>query len=340
MWIADNFDEFDEELENRILRRRPTNESLSDDSNSPNLPMTRPGSAQSFARRSRPEDLPALIAEAGIAAGFAWDEFFNASIRNPHTRTAYRRAIKRFLRWAEPQGIPLSSITPGMIGTYFNQLQGGPAKRKLHLAALRAFFDALVIRHVIALNPAGSVRGERYQVIEGKTSEITIEQARTLMQSIHTVTTVGMRDLAIIAVLIYTAAHAGAVARLCHKHFAYDGSQWTLRFEEKGGKSREIPVRHDLQKLLLDYRKAADVDGHAPGDSPLFRSAFRTTGRLTANPITGLDICRMVKRRLEDACLPSRLSRHSFRVATVTDLLTQGVPLEDVQYLAGHETAI
>ena len=34
--------------------------------------------------------------------------------------------------------------------------------------------------------------------------------------------------------------------------------------------------------------------------------------------------------------LPERLSPHSFRVAAVTDLLTQGVPLEDVQYLAGH----
>jgi integrase/recombinase XerD len=34
--------------------------------------------------------------------------------------------------------------------------------------------------------------------------------------------------------------------------------------------------------------------------------------------------------------LPTRLSPHSFRVATVTDLLTQGVALEDVQYLAGH----
>jgi len=29
-------------------------------------------------------------------------------------------------------------------------------------------------------------------------------------------------------------------------------------------------------------------------------------------------------------------SPHSFRVATVTDLLGQNVPLEDVQYLAGH----
>lgn len=40
---------------------------------------------------------------------------------------------------------------------------------------------------------------------------------------------------------------------------------------------------------------------------------------------------------MRDAGLPARnLSCHSFRATTITDLLTQGVPLEDVQYLAGH----
>jgi integrase/recombinase XerD len=43
----------------------------------------------------------------------------------------------------------------------------------------------------------------------------------------------------------------------------------------------------------------------------------------------------MVKRRLESTGLPFRLSPYSFRVATITDLLTQGVALEDVQHLAG-----
>lgn len=32
----------------------------------------------------------------------------------------------------------------------------------------------------------------------------------------------------------------------------------------------------------------------------------------------------------------NQLSPHSFRVTGITDLLTQGVPLEDVQHLAGH----
>jgi hypothetical protein len=37
------------------------------------------------------------------------------------------------------------------------------------------------------------------------------------------------------------------------------GTQWTLRFAEKGGKSREIPVRHDLDQFLLGYPEAAGL---------------------------------------------------------------------------------
>jgi integrase/recombinase XerD len=289
---------------------------------------------------------PSIVTQAGPAACFAWDEFFSATIRNAHTRTAYRRAVRQFLNWLEP-GIALTDITPAIVGEYFNQHKRGPSNKKLHLAALRALFDRLVLRHAMILNPACSVRGERYQVIEGKTPEITIEQARRLINSIKThVTTgkdtpvkvprvVGLRDRAIIAVMIFTAARAGAIAKLRLKHFAYDGSQWAVRFEEKGGKSREIPVRHDLQGFILEYITTAALD-KAPPDSPLFPSAVRKTGRLTSKPVTGVDMCRMVKRRLKDAGLPVRLSPHSFRVFTVTDLLTQGVPLEDVQYLAGH----
>ena len=101
-------------------------------------------------------------------------------------------------------------------------------------------------RHAILLNPALSVRGERYQVVEGKTPEITVAQARKLLASIKTTTVVGLRDRAIIAILIYTAARAGAVAALRRGNFYHAGEQWMLHFEEKGGKSREIPVRHDL----------------------------------------------------------------------------------------------
>ena len=57
---------------------------------------------------------------------------------------------------------------------------------------------------------------------------------------------VGLRDRAILATLVYTACRAGAVARLRIQDFQHDGTQHVLRLLEKGGKSREIPVWHDL----------------------------------------------------------------------------------------------
>ncbi len=280
--------------------------------------------------------MPALVTQQGQAAQFAWDEFFHAQIRNPHTRALYRRAVLRFLDWLEPLEIPIVKVTPGMVGTYFNTHPGCVTTRKAELAALRRFFDTLVQRHVLLLNPAASVRGERYQAsVEGLTPEITVEQARTLLASIKTDCLIGLRDRAVIGTLIYTAARAGAIAGLKCKHLGHDGSQYTLRFGEKGGKSREIPVRHDLQGFLLEYLQTADRS-QPPGEMPLFRTFSGRKVGLNDQSMSGVDICRMVKRRLRDAGLPDRLSPHSFRVATITDLLTNGVPLEDVQFLAGH----
>jgi integrase/recombinase XerD len=108
-----------------------------------------------------------------------------------------------------------------------------------------------------------------------------------------------------------------------------------LHFEEKGGKSGEIPVRHDLEAILFCYLDSAGLR-NAPKDTALFPTAIRKTGHLTTRGIHVNDVDRMMKRRLKDAGLPDNLSPHSFHVTTITDPLEQGVPLEDVQRLAGH----
>lgn len=295
--------------------------------------------------------LPDIVQRAGPAAVFAAEEFFYGRLRNENTRTAYLTAVKQFLTWCKPRGLELARITPKDVGQYFDELRKkglSIATRKQHLAGIRHFFDGMVTRHAIILNPALSVRGERYEVIEGKTPEITIEQARRLLNGIKTVEKinrdgveeeqpllVGLRDRAILAILAYTSSRAGAVSRLRRGNFYHAGDQLMLRFEEKGGKSREIPVRHDLQQMITAYIEAAGLQ-RAPKDAPLFRAAIGTTGTLAATAIHPNDICRMMKRRLKAASLPLRLSPHSFRVAVITDLLDQGVPLDDVQHLAGH----
>ena len=310
---------------------------------------------------------PPIVEAAGNAARFAWREFFEASIANRHTRKNYVYAVIRFLKWAEENHLQLLDIMPGDVGLYLGQLKAAPPRgrqrpaaaeqplatptKKLHLAALRGFFDCLVHRHVIVINPAATARTERYKVIEGKTPQIPPKQAAQLLASIQTIMLieapgsgdqppaevevpdlVGLRDKAALSVLVYTAARVGAVAKLTLEDLRHDGTQYTLRFAEKGGKAREIPVRHDLERLLLAYIHAAGITG-----GPLFRTTAGKTGLLTDKPMSAIDICRMMKRRLKEAGLPTHYSPHSFRVTTITDLLEQkDVSLEDVQYLAGH----
>jgi integrase len=249
--------------------------------------------------------------------------------------------VNRFLAWCEDQELELGRVPPGAVAGYLRSLTtrtDTPASKptqKLHLAAIRQFFDRLVIRHAVILNPAASVKGPKHQVSEGKTPAITPEQARHVLHSGDTSHVVGLRDRAIIGVLIYTAARGGAVAKLRLRDFYTDGRQYLFRFDEKGGKVRDIPARHDLEGYVLEYIRGAGLAGE-PAHAPLFRTVKGKTKTLTANGMKGKDVLRMVKRRFRAAGLPESLTCHTFRATTITDLLDSGVNPGDVQDLAGH----
>lgn len=310
-------------------------------------------------RRADAPPAPAIIERAGGNARFAYDEFFRAAIENTKTREAYRRAVHRFLRCCDERGLELQQISPGDVGEYLKKLRTedrvlvrrrkdgevlherpGPARaasiamKKLHLAALRHFFDALVQRHAIILNPALSVRGPKHSVTEGKTPAIEVKKAEKLLASIDTTTQVGLRDRAIIALFLYTSRRVGALAKLRRKDYYFEGSSWMLDFQEKGGKFPKVPAREEVKTCLDDY---LDALGKAEPESPLFRTIGQTTKKLTERGMSEDDILRMVKRRMKAVGLPAeRLCNHSFRATVITDLLEQDVPVEDVQKLAGH----
>ncbi len=290
--------------------------------------------------------LPTIIREAGSNARFAYEEFLDGHIANSHTRAAYMHAIHKMLASMDELGLALHQITPKAVRSHLQRLRDSrgtlvsvPTK-KLHLAAIRKFFDIAVMRHAIALNPAASVRAERYSVVEGKTPALSIKQVRTLLRSITPQTQMDYRDQAIIAMLTYTGVRVGAVAKLRMSDFYCGNDQWYLRFQEKGGKSREIPVRHDLQQLLQSYLLVTKLDAQSATpprpEEPFFRSAIPKNGTLTRHVLQRNNLCMMLKRRLKAAGIPSRYSAHSFRVTVATDLLSQDVPLEQVQQLLGH----
>ena len=158
--------------------------------------------------------VPRVIAEAGDQAARRFLEFFAATIRNKNTRMAYYHAVARFFAWVDRHKIgEIADIEPLHVAAYIEILGKDFEKPtvKQHLAAIRMLFDWLVTGQVVATNPAHAVRGLKHVVKTGKTTVLTGEQARELLDSIDTSTLVGLRDRALISVMTFAFARIGAV---------------------------------------------------------------------------------------------------------------------------------
>ena len=276
----------------------------------------------------------ALLERGGAGACLAAEEFFVGQLRNPHTRRAYSRHVLAFLDSCDKRGIELAHVSPGDAAAFIDALAPSIANQRMALAALRRFFDRLVTRHAVLLNPFDSVQGPPRASLDGKTPEITPDQATRLLESVDCSRPAGVRDRAILGTLAGTGARVGAVAQLRIRDLRDYVDYRSLRFTEKRGKEREIPLRLDLNQWIQAYLLL--VDDFADRDAPLFRPLHTNSRRFECRFLTPWTIRAMLKRRLADAGLPDIITPHSFRAMVVTDLLQQGVPMEDVQYLVGH----
>ena len=106
------------------------------------------------------------------------------------------------------------------------------------------------------MNPAREVKTERFSRTEGKTPAFVEGEVQKLLGVIETTTHTGLRDRALLGVLAYTFARIGAVVNLKVEDYYPSGKRFLLRFKEKGGKEKELPVHHKLEELLDQYLKA------------------------------------------------------------------------------------
>lgn len=278
--------------------------------------------------------LPTLIEEAGEGAARRFIEFFTASIANRNTRMAYARAVRQFLSWCEVHGLSLHHIQPVHVAAYREQHTGSPATIKQHLAAIRMLFDYFVTGQVIPMNPAASVRGPKHVVESGKTPILDAEEARALLDATDTAAISGLRDRAIIGVMLYSFARVSAVTGLLVGDYYPKGKRWMLRLHEKGGKVKDLPVHHKAEAYLDEYLDAAGI--RESRKTPLFRTLTRKRG-LSERALHRNNVTAMIKRRAKAAGLPAeRICSHTFRGSGITNYLMNGGQIETAQAIAGH----
>lgn len=185
------------------------------------------------------------------------------------------------------------------------------------------------------MNPAASVRGPKHVVKRGKTPVLDADQARTLLDSIDVETIAGLRDRALIGVMVYSFARVSAVVGMDIEDYYQNGKRWWFRLHEKGGKRHEVPAHHNAEAYLDAYLAAAGIAGDRKG--PLFRTVD-CRRHLTDNRMHRNEVLAMLKRRARVAGLPDSTCCHTFRATGITVYLRNGGTLEKAQHIANHES--
>jgi site-specific recombinase XerD len=225
-----------------------------------------------------------------------------------------------------------------LVAAYVEELStlAAPPTVQQNLAAIRTLFDFLVIGQVVPFNPAASVRGPRHVVKKGKTPVLSAQDARILLDSINKSHVVGLRDRALIGVMVFSFARVSAVANMRVEDYYRNGKRWWFRLHEKGGKFHEVPAHHSAEAFLDSYLEAAGIADEAK--SPLFRSTRGQSRRLTDRAMARRDVLRMIKRRTNAVGMTSRLCCHTFRATGITAYLENNGSLEIAQAIAAHES--
>lgn len=283
--------------------------------------------------------LPALVAAADERAQLRFLEFFAVTIRNPHTRRAYARAAGDFLAWVASRGVAsLGAVQPLHVAAWIEALgrEVTAPSVKQQLAGVRHLFDWLVTGKIMPVNPAASVRGPAHSVRLGKTPVLPPNEARRLLDTIDVTTPVGLRDRALIGLMVYSFARIGAALAMRVEDVFMQNRRLWVRLHEKGGKRHEMPCHHNLEDCLTAYIDGCDLRGDRKG--PLFRTIARCTKRLSDTTLPQANAFAMVRRRAAAAEIGTAIGNHSFRATGITTYLKNGGTLEAAATMANHSS--
>ena len=197
-------------------------------------------------------------------------DFFSSHIRNPNTRRAYREAVRQFSAFCAEVGIlDLAQVEPIRVAAFVelqSKTQSIPTV-KVRLAALRMLFEWMVVGQVIPINPAHAVRGPQHSERRGQTPVLQADEARALLDAIDTTSLPGLRDRALIGLMVYTFARVRGAISMRVEGFHVQGRRGWVRLHEKGGKEHEMPTHHNLDHHLEEYLAAAGISEDRKGRS-------------------------------------------------------------------------
>ena len=179
------------------------------------------------------------------------------------------------------------------------------------------------------------MRGPAHSVRRGKTPVLDPREARALLDAIDVTTPAGLRDRALIGLMVYSFARIGAALAMRVENVFVQNRRLWVRLHEKGGKRHEMPCHHNLEHYLTDYLDGCGLRDDRKG--PLFRTIARGTRRLSGT-LPQANAFAMVRLRAAAAEIGTAIGNHSFRATGIAAHLKNGGTLETAATMANHSS--
>lgn len=196
------------------------------------------------------------------AAVDAWLEWLHGNRgRKPRTIESYGMSLRKLREYLSNQGVALLDADTSLIevfcGPHLHKLGVVARSRVPYISAIRGFYAWAChpTRRIIESNPAKHLQHPKHGKPLPET--ITLGNAEKLMWAHDLSTFVGIRDAAILSLLIGCGPRVSGITALNESDLVpvYLGNvqRMTLRLREKGERERRVPLPREAEMLVRVY---------------------------------------------------------------------------------------
>jgi site-specific recombinase XerD len=256
-----------------------------------------------------------------------------ASLRSPESQRSYRRSIEDFVSWYCSE--PRLSFSKTVVTRYRIHLENrllAPGTINVRLAAVRRLAYEAADTGLLSPDLAAGIRrvkgARKLGVRLG--NWLTVEEARSLWQLPDKHTVKGIRDRAMLAVLLGCGLRRKELIDLNVDHVQRREEHWAIvDLVGKGGHIRTVPMPDWVKQTVDEWLTVARIR-----NGRIFRCVCRK-GASWGTKITEKVVWHVVREYAERLGV-FKLAPHDLRRSCARFCHDSGGELEQIQFLLGH----
>lgn len=201
---------------------------------------------------------------------------------------------------------------------------------KLLVSALRSLLRYLHVQGLLARPLSGAVPSVAGWRLAGLPRALDPGQVRLLLDSCDRSSVSGMRDFAILVMLVRLGMRRGEVASLRLDDIDWRAGELVVR--GKGARVERLPLPADVGEAIARYLR----DGRPPGfvAREVFVRVKAPQRALTAGGVTQVVVSASKRAGIGE------VTAHRLRHTVATELLRQGAPLDEIGELLRHRSTL